>query len=406
MNINFGIIFFKFMALKNIKQMRIKTNIILGLLFLLISSVSNATKLSPKAEISLITCSPGNELYSLFGHSAIRVKDPLNRIDYIFNYGTFDFDTPNFYTKFAKGKLPYLLSVSYFSDFKRAYENHKRSIYEHKLIIDSLNRQKLWDALEENNRPENRAYQYDFLFDNCATRVRDIIENSNTDNLTYNYKNEGKSFRDILYEYLGPFKWLEWGISTILGSPCDRDATPREYMFIPDYLMYVLESAKIGEQKLLGEKKVIYQAPDVIKPTAFFLSPIFIFSLVALLIITYSVRCIKRNLIKRWPDYILFGLSGFVGLIIFFLWFLSEHKTTVLNYNILYFIPIHIIVIFFLRKRNNFIVKKYFLLTMIASLLALVLWLIIPIIPQNLPIASIPLMILFAFRSYMIIRDK
>jgi len=232
------------------------------------------------------------------------------------------------------------------------------------------------------------------------------IENNNADRITYNYKNQEKSFRDILYEYLNSSKWLKWGISTILGSPCDREATPREYMFIPDYLMYVLESASAGDKKLLGDKKVIYQAPDIIKSTPFFLSPLFIFSLITLLFIAYSLRCMKRKVIKRWPDYLLFGLSGIVGIVIFFLWFLSEHKTAVLNYNVLYAIPFHVIAIFFLKKRNNFIIKKYFLLSTIASLLALGLWLIIPIIPQNLPIASIPLMILLALRGYMISKDK
>lgn len=386
--------------------MKLRNNILIALLFILISNVAFANKLSPKAEISLLTCSPGNEMYSLFGHSAIRVKDPVRRIDYIFNYGTFDFTEPNFYTKFAKGKLRYILSVGDFSRFKASYQRQKRSIYEHKLLLDSINRQRMWEALLVNYEPENRAYKYDFLFDNCATRVRDMFENTNTSKIEYSYNDQEKTFRDILYEYLAPFKWLEWGISTILGNPCDRMATPWEYMFIPDYLMYVMETATNGNHKLLGEKTVIYQAPDTIKKTPFLISPLFIFSLIALLFIGYSNYCMRRRIVKRWPDFLLFGLSGLIGLLIFLLWFFTEHQTTGPNYNILYTLPTHLIVLFFIRKRNNFIVKKYFLLNTVIIFAVMVAWAIIPAIPQDLPTASIPLILLLGYRSYMISKGK
>lgn len=386
--------------------MNIKNNILIALIFLLFSQFSNAQKLSSKAEISLLTCSPGNEMYSLFGHSAIRIKDPLLRIDYIFNYGTFDFNEPNFYTKFAQGKLPYILSIGQYRNFKYSYEQQKRSIYEHKLNLDSINRQKMWDALMINYKPENRAYKYDFLFDNCATRVRDMFERTNTSKIEYSYADQEKSFRDILYEYLAPFKWLEWGISTILGKPCDRTATTWEYMFIPDYLMYVMETATVDGNKLLGEKKVIYQAPDTIKTTPFLISPLFIFSLIALLFIAYSNYCMKRRIVKRWPDFLLFGLSGLIGLLIFLLWFCTEHQTTGPNYNILYTLPTHLIALFFLRKRNNFMVKKYFLLNTVILFAVMVVWAIIPAIPQDLPTASIPLILLLGYRSYMISKGK
>lgn len=386
--------------------MKLRTYISITILLLLISNIGFSKKLSSKAEISIITCSPGNEMYSLFGHSAIRVKDPILRIDYIFNYGTFDFNEPNFYTKFAKGKLPYILSIENFNRFKLSYEIQKRSIYEQVLQIDSINKQIIWDALLVNAKKENRAYKYDFLFDNCATRVRDMVEKNNTEKISYSYENQDKTFRNILYEYLAPFKWMEWGISTVLGNPCDRIARPWEYMFIPDYLMYLMETANINGKKLTEEVNIIYKAPDTIKKTPFLLSPLFVFSLISLLFIMYSYYCMKRKIVRRWPDFIIFGLSGLVGALIFFLWFFTEHQTTGPNYNILYTLPTHLIVLFFLRKKHNIIIKKYFLINTFILGTTIFAWAIMSAVPQDMPTASIPLILLMGLRSYMISKEK
>lgn len=384
----------------------LKYTVVIVFMLLPLSMVKAGSKLSAKAEISMLTCSPGGELYSLFGHSAIRVKDPLTQLDCVFNYGSFDFNTPNFYLKFARGNLPYLLSVSGFYQFKESYIYHKRSIYENVLMLDSVERQKLWDALVINLKPENRAYRYDFLFDNCATRVRDIIENNVEGDVSYAYTDQDKTFRDILDEYLGSAPWTNWGITTILGSPCDRKATVREYMFIPDYLMYVMESASKDGNNIMGNREVIYQAPQQEEQSCFFISPIFISSVVSFILIIFSLYCIKIKLINRWLDYILFGLSGIVGIVIFFLWFLSEHTTTVANYNILFFIPFHLIAIIFLRRKNGKIIRNYFGITAIIALSGLLFGYIIPIIPQALSLANIPVIILIAVRGFMIKYDK
>ena len=150
-------------------------NFIFTLIILALALPGKATTLSDKAEISVLTCSPGKELYSLFGHTAIRVHDPEQDLDVVFNYGTFDFDTPHFYLKFAQGLLPYQLSTSHFQSFMYSYMMEERSVYSQRLQLDSLQRQKLFDLLLENYKPENRSYLYNFLYDNCTTRVRDIL---------------------------------------------------------------------------------------------------------------------------------------------------------------------------------------------------------------------------------------
>ncbi len=162
-----------------------KKTLFLFLAACLFCGQGKAFTLSPEAEISLLTCSPGNELYSLFGHTAIRVKDPAARFDRVFNYGTFDFDTPYFYLKYARGLLPYQLSHTDYRYFLHAYREEGRSVYEQRLRLDSLQKQRLLDILTENYRPENRSYLYNFLFDNCTTRSRDVILQSLADTVDW-----------------------------------------------------------------------------------------------------------------------------------------------------------------------------------------------------------------------------
>ncbi len=150
-----------------------------SLFFLLLLSFfclpGQAFTLSDNAEISILTCSPGTELYSLFGHTAIRIHDPKNHYDQVFNYGTFDFQTPHFYLKYAQGLLPYQLTNTSFRNFMNAYLSEERSVFAQKLKLDSMQKQTLFDLLLDNSREENRFYLYNFLFDNCTTRSRDIL---------------------------------------------------------------------------------------------------------------------------------------------------------------------------------------------------------------------------------------
>ena len=217
--------------------MKTKLFIISFFLFLLTTSTSASVKLSKDATISILTCSPGNELYSLFGHTGIRVVDKANNMDIVFNYGTFDFATQGFYFKFARGLLPYQLSCSEFRRFLSSYIYDGRSVYSQTLNLDSIQKQYLMDLLVENYEPANREYLYNFLYDNCSTRVRDIIEKSTGNQITWIAQPSTKSFWNLLDEYLGRSPWIQWGIHTILGSPATSTATIREQMFLPDYLM-------------------------------------------------------------------------------------------------------------------------------------------------------------------------
>ena len=153
-----------------------KITLLILIIFFFISPKGEAADLSPQAEISLLTCSAGTEIYSYFGHSAIRIKDPRTGIDLVFNYGVFSFETPHFVWRFCKGETDYLLAVQSMKSFMQEYYEEQRDVYEQILNFTSLERQSLYNALIENNKPKNRLYRYKHFSDNCSTRIRDQFE--------------------------------------------------------------------------------------------------------------------------------------------------------------------------------------------------------------------------------------
>ncbi|HET9431438.1 MAG TPA: DUF4105 domain-containing protein, partial [Chitinophagaceae bacterium] len=207
-------------------------------------------------QVSLLTCTPGQELYSTFGHSAIRVKDSATSTDIIFNYGTFDFNDPDFYKKFVQGKLLYFVSVDSLHNFLWEYEYFQRGVTEQVLNLDCITRKELVAALFENAREENKYYLYDFTHDNCTTRLRDMIEKSSGKILKSKniLPGAGATFRNLIHEYLnrGGQYWSKLGIDLLLGSHLDRAMTNREGMFLPDYLMKGLDSSTLDGVQIVN----------------------------------------------------------------------------------------------------------------------------------------------------------
>ncbi|WP_294142472.1 DUF4105 domain-containing protein [uncultured Sanguibacteroides sp.] len=334
--------------------------------------------LSKEATISILTCAPGNELYSLFGHTGIRVIDNINQIDVVFNYGTFDFDTQGFYLKFARGLLPYQLSVSnYYGPygFLSSYNKQKRSIYSQTLDLDSIQKQKLMDLLIENYEPQNRSYLYNFLYDNCSTRVRDIIEKSLNNEITWSTQEQDKSFWNLLDEYLRRSPWTQWGIHTILGSPANTDATNREQMFLPDYLMYALDSAYHPNGERLAQPiEILYQAPEQDHSTPWFLSPFFVF-FIGMGILIFIFQKTKSICLVKGISILFFIATGLIGCLIVFLGFFTKHPTTFPNFNILWANPLNLVVAFFIaRKHISWLVSKYLLIYLGILVIGLISW--------------------------------
>jgi len=324
---------------------------LLFLLFLLAFEITNAQQniLSDQAEISVLTIGPGNSLNDAFGHSGFRIKDPVKGIDLVFNYGVYDFDTPNFYTKFAQGKLNYLIGLNYYEDFFQAYISQNRSIKEQVLNLSQTEKQKLFDYLLNNYKPENRGYLYEFFYDNCATKIKDVTQIVLNNAIVLNKPKDfqAETFRTLIQNNLNKNSWGSLGIDLALGSVIDKKATAEEEMFLPENIHKFFEIATIKNthQPLVKENKVLFKAIPTQKPNDFFTSPLFILGLISLLILYITYNDYKKQKRSKWLDISLFTITGLIGILILLLWFATDHKGTHQNYNLLWAFVLNIFVI-------------------------------------------------------------
>lgn len=355
--------------------------------------------------ISLLTCSPGEELYSTFGHTAIRVVDETMGTDYVFNYGTFEFG-PDFYSKFVRGQLLYYLSVSTFPDFYQQYQYESRSIIEQVLNLDCRQKQSLLNALQLNAQPGNRNYLYDFLFDNCTTRAKEIIDNKSGGAVTFGdiLGQKQPTFRELIYIYLDSGKqyWSKLGIDILLGAKMDRVASNEEAMFLPDNLMEGVDRGTINGRPLVQQKQTVLNMPRVSTEGKIF-TPFVVFSVLLVLsvVLSFLVREWAQVLITVF-DFLFFFLLGITGILLVFMWVGTDHKLTVNNYNLLWALPSHFVACFYVHKKQHW-ANKYFFFVFCLGILLLAAWWFLP---QNMNEALLPIVMLIVFRSWMISRRR
>jgi len=330
-------------------------------------------------QISLITCDPGDELYSTFGHSAIRVLDTDSGRDLVFNYGTFDFNTPFFYVKFTRRTLDYQLALTTFEQFLYEYNYFKRSVREQVLDLNPQQTNAIVDFLRVNYEPENRKYRYDFFYDNCSTRIRDMMETVLGENLKWNEPTnaETKTFRNLIDEYVYPLPWSDLGIDLALGAVIDQDASEREKLFLPDYLSYAFDRATIvgdgPSRSLIREENIIYDFPERAGSSNFLLSPYFLFWMLAILFGVFTYIGFKRKRLYLGLDIGLLGVMGILGILVVYLWFFTAHSQTKSNWNILWAFPPHLVGVYGLVTGKVWI-RKYLLASLILADVALVFW--------------------------------
>ena len=353
-------------------------------------------------QISLLTYSPGEELYSTFGHSALRVQDNSTGLDIIYNYGTFEFNE-DFYVKFVKGKLRYFVSIENFEDFKNQYQYESRSIQEQMLQITCNEKQQLALALQTNAKEENKYYQYDFLYDNCSTRLRDIVAKNTNTNVSFNniLPNKIPTFRNLLYYYLdnGAQHWSKFGIDLLLGSRIDRKVTTEQAMFLPDYLLKGFDKATVNKMPLATPPQTILNMPSPLKGSSIY-QPKVIFSALLLLFIVLSF--VPNKKVRKFVevfDFLFFFFLGLTGCLMLFMWFGTDHTLTRDNFNLLWALPTHTIAAFFLWKESKWM-NYYLLATIISGCFLLVGWVFLP---QELNLAVIPIILLILLRSWLII---
>ncbi len=349
-----------------------------------------------RLRISLLTCTPGDELYSLFGHSAIRIVDSSSVTDIVFNYGTFNFDDKNFYLKFARGKLDYFLSLEYYNDFVSLYQNTGRNITEQILNLSSTEKINLQNALLTNAQEENRYYKYDFFFDNCTTRLRDlIVQYKHPSPILPPVMGSDMRFREAIHEYLdnGKQYWSKLGIDILLGTPTDAIMTASQQQFLPNNLMAAIDSCKntalVSKKSTTLAYTLLIPKAATITPMAFFITLLVLFGLLSQTSSPFLVSLLKRL------DGLLFFTTGLLGIILLFMWFGTDHSMTKQNFNLWWAFPPNAITAFFIHSNKKW-PKSYFgAYTLLLSVL-LITWFLLP---QQLNIALIPLVVLLLFRS-------
>lgn len=368
---------------------------------------SGATVLSDSARISLLTCGPGKELYAKFGHTAIRVFDPAGNLDICFNYGYFNYNTPGFYYKFINGETDYQLGICPTMDFMIEYRLRQINMWEQELNLRQHEKQSLFDALIKNFEPQNRYYRYNFVFDNCATRPRDMILGAIQGKVVFDSKLEKKkeTFQQLIDLYTADSPPILMGIHLILGAPKNETATFMQTMFLPERLMLAFKTATIQRDSVSEPLVKHYSQPVVISGKE--IKPAFNYIFVFVLLVfaaTFwmNVRDQRNRKLSFWYDALLFGVSGIAGCIIFYLTSFSVHPLVSFNWNVIWLNPLLLVfallVLIPQARKAAFYLQYLFLaceIFMIGSLFFL---------PQSFILSEIILMITLALRSVMYVR--
>mgnify|MGYP001045992349 CR=1 FL=1 len=360
--------------------------------FMVFNPHSGHGQYSSQTEVSVLTCSPGPYLYASFGHTAVRVMDPESGYDVVYNFGTFDFDTPNFYVKFARGRLNYALSKEYFKNFQRKYKRNRIIVYQQVLSLDSLEKVNFVNALEENYKPKNRYYKYDFFRDNCTSRVRDLLfDKSNSDLF---YQSTDTSYRQAIDPYLARSPWTDFGIDLLLGLPSDKVMDYYEAMFLPYNLMEMIDELSESNLPLIKRKEIVVDVEPVVYEPPFF-KPWMGTSILFLIVLGFSWKEIKNEYKRVIMDKIIFGFTGFLGLFMLLMWFATDHYATQANLNILWALPNHLVLPFVLSKEKKWFISAHYAFTLMLLIIVLLFW---NVIPQGFHPAAIPLILILLLR--------
>ena len=351
------------------------------LLFFPFWAFSNSLNISENiesTEISVLTCDPGNEIYSLFGHSALRIKNPINGQDLVVNWGLFEFSESQFQFgyDFAKGRLKYYLGIQLMSNFITEYRRSKRGIREQVLNLSNQEKYQIIQLLEENYKPENRKYKYEFFYDNCSSRLRDVIKKVFGENINFyqSPKSNKFTFRETIHLYLESFPWLKLGIDLVLGKKIDKLVSNENLMFLPLNVEEIFDKSLVENngsiKNLVKSKNTLIESFENKNK----LNNIGFYSWI-LLAITLSLIVFKLDKALRvWSSLNLF-IIGLLGIVLVFMWIGTDHNATKMNFNLLWASPFHFILIFYLIKEswNNF-TYWYLILSLILIFTTILFW--------------------------------
>jgi hypothetical protein len=379
--------------------------------------------------VSLLTCAPGGEVYEQYGHTAIRIQDPSRQLDAVFNYGMFSFNTPHFVWRFIKGETDYQLGVMPYSYFEAEYATRGSSVYEQTLNLTPAEKLRLLDLLEDNYQPAHRTYRYNFLYDNCTTRARDMIEKAvdgrilyaettgtaetdktdkadKTDNADKSGK-EDTSYRDIIHEHTSRTPWTRFGIDCLLGAEADVPITQRQRQFAPFHLLRDLRQARVQRADslpqpfVLTETKIVEAGEPVTPADAEGwlsyqmsddeggLTPAVAGVLLLMTVVAVAVCQVRQRRHIWLMDILLYALLGLAGIVVGLLFFASTHPTVGSNWLILLLNPIPMLclpwTIYRVQKRRTDWFNRLY-----AAYLTLFI-IFIPLIPQKFDVTVVTL---------------
>ena len=389
---------------------------IVGLLTLLILTIGVRAEAKDSIRLSLLTCDAGEEIYTLFGHSAIRYQHRGKGIDVVFNYGLFNFGAPNFILRFALGETDYQLGMTTYDRFAAEYAWYGRDVVEQELNLNPEEKEKLVAALEENYLPQNRVYRYNFFYDNCATRPRDQIEQAVTGDIRYAQPMDSLltnvTYRTLLHRYSEGHPWSRFGMDLCMGSEADRPITRRATMFVP-FLLHdalaqavVLDNDSTERPLVCNERRLVqtgltaadHRSDDMLTP-----------DVCAWLLLVVVIGCTWYGFSKRRPlwgiDLVLFLAAGTAGCILAFLVLFSQHPAVSPNYLLWVFHPLHLFCLpCLLRRVAKGKISRY----LVANIAILTLFIILKgVIPQEIPPTVVPLAGCLLLRSaYQVILAK
>ncbi|RYF45101.1 MAG: DUF4105 domain-containing protein [Chitinophagaceae bacterium] len=375
-------------------------------ILLFTSIFASAQTDSCNLRISILTCGPGEDLYSIFGHSAVRIQDSASRTDIVYNYGTMDFDDPSFYLKFMRGEMRYFLSYTDYPSFMYEYQVTRRSVIEQNLQLSCDDKKRILTALQTNALDENKYYSYSFLYDNCSSRIRDIAMRNAKSLVRFKDILPARvpTFRNMIHEYLhrGQQHWSKLGIDLLLGANIDIKVSNEESMFLPDYLMKGFDSAVVLKSPaqaqlmpMVGAKQYIYQ-PPVTELSLPWYNPYFILAAVSILLLIFSFRKRTYTRTSARIDKYLFLVTGLLGTLMLALWLFREDTVCSKNWNLVWALPTHVIAAFYIRSNKPW-VGIYFRVAGILGALLLLGWWWWPQQMNSSLVAPVLLLVIRAF---------
>lgn len=361
--------------------------------------------------ISMLTCSPGTEPYTLFGHTAIHMRNKqLKGFDFVFNYGLFDYNSKNFVYRFVKGETDYELGAEPTDFFMSRYVDEGHTVWEQELNLTAEEKQMLFALIVWNSQPENKMYRYNFLYDNCTTRARDALQRAMQEGVrvAYPQNNEQVTQRDIIHRYTAQSPWVELGIDLVLGCEVDRPLSQRDKMFVPERFHNLVKDATIeypdGEVKPLVKKETVYD-PTVPLPQTSGLpaTPMQVMWSVLALSAVLSIVDWRRKTVSLWWDVLLVGTQGVAGLLVAFLFFGSEHPAVGTNWLIVLLNPlVFVLIVSWFMKRKR--LMKWLEYVNLAGIVFTLLLFVLPL--QQLPLALLPVVLSLLVRSVVRLTRK